>query len=91
MATFVLIHGAWHGGWSWWKTAPLLRHAGHRVLAPSLTGLGEREHLAALLPPAAVNLDLHVRDVVALLDAEDLLDVIHSGSRLRRHGHHGRR
>ena len=76
MATFVLIHGAWHGGWSWWKTAPLLRKAGHRVLAPSLTGLGEREHLAALLPPAAINLDLHVRDVVAVLNAEDLTDVI---------------
>lgn len=76
MATFVLIHGAWHGGWSWWKTAPLLRRAGHRVLAPSLTGLGEREHLAALLPPAVINLDLHVRDVVSLLNAEDLTDVV---------------
>ena len=76
MATFVLIHGAWHGGWSWWKTAPILRQAGHRVLAPSLTGLGERQHLAAFMPPAAVNLDLHIRDVVSLLDAEDLHDVI---------------
>ena len=76
MATFVLIRGAWHGGWSWWKTAPLLCQAGHSVLAPSLTGLGERQHLAALLPPAAINLDLHVRDVVAVLDAEDLTDVI---------------
>ena len=76
MATFVLIHGAWHGGWSWWKTAPLLHQAGHRVLAPSLTGLGEREHLAALMPPAAINLDLHVRDVASLLHAEDLADVI---------------
>ena len=76
MATFVLIHGAWHGGWSWWKTAPLLRQAGNSVLAPSLTGLGEREHLAAMLPPAAINLDLHVRDVVSLLNAEDLTDVI---------------
>ena len=76
MATFVLIHGAWHGGWSWWKTAPLLRRAGHRVLAPSLTGLGEREHLAAFLPPAVINLDLHVRDVTSLLHAEDLTDVI---------------
>lgn len=76
MPNFVLIHGAWHGGWSWWKTAPLLGQAGHRVLAPSLTGLGEREHLAALMPPAAINLDLHIRDVVALLNAEDLSDVI---------------
>lgn len=76
MSTFVLIHGAWHGGWSWWKTAPLLGQAGHRVLAPSLTGLGERQHLAAFMPPAAINLDLHIRDVVALLHAEELNDVI---------------
>ena len=76
MATFVLIHGAWHGGWSWWKTAPLLNGAGHRVLAPSLTGLGERQHLAALMPPAAINLDLHIGDVVALLQAEDLTEVV---------------
>ena len=76
MATFVLIHGAWHGGWSWWKTAPLLEQAGHRVLAPSLTGLGEREHLAALMPPAVINLDLHIADVVSLLRAEDLSEVI---------------
>ena len=76
MATFVLIHGAWHGGWSWWQTAPLLRQAGHRVLAPSLTGMGERQHLAALMPPAAINLDLHVSDVVSLLHAEDLSGVI---------------
>ena len=76
MATFVLIHGAWHGGWSWWKTSPLLRQAGHVVLAPSLTGLGERQHLAALMPPAAINLDLHIRDVVSLFQAEDLTDVI---------------
>ena len=76
MATFVLIHGAWHGGWSWWKTAPLLWEAGHRVLAPSLTGLGERQHLAGLMPPAVINLDLHVRDVVSLLHAEDLEEVV---------------
>lgn len=76
MATFVLIHGAWHGGWSWWKTAPLLREAGHRALAPSLTGLGERQHLASLLPPAVINLDLHIRDVASLLDAEDMTEVM---------------
>ena len=58
------------------RLAPLLRQAGHRVLAPSLTGLGEREHLAALLPPAVINLDMHVRDVVALLEAEDLTEVV---------------
>ena len=76
MATFVLIHGAWHGGWCWWKTAPLLRGAGHHVYAPSLTGLGDRQHLARLIPPAVLNLDLHVRDIVQLLDANDLSEVI---------------
>jgi pimeloyl-ACP methyl ester carboxylesterase len=41
MATFVLIHGAWHGGWCWKRVTPLLRAAGHEVYAPTLTGLGE--------------------------------------------------
>ena len=76
MATFVLIHGAWHGGWCWWKTAPLLRRAGHSVLTPSLTGLGDREHLARLIPPAALNLDLHIRDIAQLLEAHDINDAI---------------
>ena len=76
MATFVLVHGAWHGGWCWWKTAPLLRDAGHRVLTPSLTGLGDREHLARLMPPAILNLDLHVQDIARLMEANDLADVI---------------
>ena len=76
MATFVLIHGAWHGGWCWWKTAPLLRAAGHSVLTPSLTGLGDRQHLARLIPPAALNLDLHISDIAGLLESHDLNDAI---------------
>lgn len=68
MATFVLIHGAWHGGWCWARVAPLLRAAGHAVYAPTLTGLGERSHL---LTPA-VNLDTHARDVANVLEFEDL-------------------
>ena len=44
--TFVLIHGAWHGGWCWCRVVPLLRRAGHEVLTPSLTGLGDRAHLS---------------------------------------------
>ena len=76
MSTFVLVHGAWHGGWCWWKTAPLLRDAGHHVHTPSLTGLGDREHLARLIPPAVLNLDLHIRDIVQLLDSADLSDVV---------------
>ena len=76
MATFVLIHGAWHGGWCWWKTAPLLRQAGHLALTPSLTGLGGRQHLAALLPPAVLNLDLHIQDILSLLESHDLENAI---------------
>ena len=45
MATFLLIPGAWHGGWCWRKLTPHLRAAGHEVCTPSLTGLGERSHL----------------------------------------------
>ena len=45
MATFVLVRGAWHGGWCWKRVAALLRRAGHEVLTPTLTGLGERAHL----------------------------------------------
>ena len=46
MATYVLVHGAWHGGWCWKKMMPLLRAAGHEVVVPTLTELGERAHLA---------------------------------------------
>lgn len=76
MATFILIHGAWHGGWCWWKVAPRLRNAGHTVLAPSLTGLGDRQHLAPLLPPGLLNLDLHIRDIARLLESRDARNAI---------------
>jgi pimeloyl-ACP methyl ester carboxylesterase len=72
MATFVLVHGGAHGGWCYGKVGPLLRQAGHEVHAPTLTGLGERSHLVS----PAVDLDLHIRDVVAVLHYEDLSDVI---------------
>ncbi|WP_433279932.1 alpha/beta fold hydrolase [Pseudonocardia xinjiangensis] len=72
MSTFVLLHGAWHGGWVWRRVAAQLRTAGHEVLAPTLTGISDRAHL---LSPA-VGLDTHVRDVVALLDAEGSSDVV---------------
>src|SRR5262249_44724963 len=45
MTTFVLVHGAWHGGWCYKRVARLLRQAGHEVYTPTLTGLGERAHL----------------------------------------------
>jgi pimeloyl-ACP methyl ester carboxylesterase len=72
VATFVLLHGAWHGGWAWRKVEPYLRSAGHEVLTPTLTGVSDRAHL---LSPA-VGLDTHVTDVVALLDAEGASDVV---------------
>ncbi len=72
MATFVLVHGAWHGGWCWRKVTPLLRAAGHEAYAPTLTGLGERAHL---LSPA-IDLDTHIQDVVNVLEYEELTDVI---------------
>jgi len=72
MTTFVLVHGAWHGGWKWRFVAPILRRAGHDVFTPTLTGLGERAHLAR----PGIDLDLHVQDVVALLEMEDLREVV---------------
>ena len=72
MSTFVLIHGAWHGGWCWRKVEPLLRQSGARVYAPSLSGMGERSHLTRYIDPAAINLDLHIEDVTKLLESEGL-------------------
>ena len=43
--TFVLLHGAWHGGWCWERVADILRGRGHAVTTPTQTGLGERRHL----------------------------------------------
>ena len=71
MATFVLVHGAWHGGWCWRKLTPRLRAAGHEVLTPTLTGLGERVHLAH----AEIGLSLHIEDIVNVLEFEGLRDV----------------
>src|ERR687885_315704 len=72
MATYVLVHGGWHGGWCWRKVVPLLRRHGHEVYTPTLTGLGERSHLAHPL----VDLETHVTDVVNVLFYEDLREVI---------------
>ena len=72
MATYVLVHGGGHGGWCYRKVAALLRQAGHDVYTPTMTGLGERSHLVS----SNVDLDLHVRDIAAVLHYEDLNDVI---------------
>src|SRR5258705_3716551 len=72
MATFVLVHGGWHGGWCWQKVIPFLEAAGHEVYAPTLTGLAER---AAELSPD-IGLDTHIQDVVGLLQEKNLHGVI---------------
>ena len=69
--TFVLLHGAWHGGWCWQFAADILRSRGHRVTTPTQTGLGERRHLMS----AEITLDTFVEDLVNHILAEDLTDI----------------
>ena len=75
MATFVLVPGFWLGGWAWRDVTETLRAAGHSVYPVTLTGLGERVHLAG----PQVNLDTHIADVVNLIRYEELHDVILAG------------
>ena len=75
--TFVLVHGAWHGGWCWRRVADLLQAGGHKVFAPTLSGLGERSHLLS----KDINLDTHITDIANVFKWEDLSDsclVVHS-------------
>jgi len=72
MATIVVAHGAWSGGWAWRKMRAIWTAAGHEVWTPTLTGLGERGHLAS----PTVDLETHIRDIVGLLDCEDLQEVV---------------
>ena len=76
MATFVLVHPAWFGGWCWEKLAPLLLDAGCEVCTPTLTGLGDRIHLAT----PEVGLATHIEDVVQTMTYADLADVILVGN-----------
>lgn len=75
MATYLLVHGAWHGGWCWRRVADILRARGHQVHTPTLTGLGERAHLAT----PEICLDTHIDDVLGVLDSEELDDVVLCG------------
>lgn len=70
--TFVLVHGAWHGGWCWRRVSDRLERKGHKVFAPSLTGLGDRSHL---LTPQ-VNVTTHITDIASLIGFEDLRDIV---------------
>lgn len=75
MTTFVLVHGAWHGGWCYRDTARALRAAGHDVFAPTHTGVGERAHQGA----ENITLETHIRDVCGVIEAEELYDVVLCG------------
>ncbi|MFJ3713505.1 alpha/beta fold hydrolase [Streptomyces sp. NBC_01267] len=72
MSTYLLVHGAWHSGECWERVVPLLTSAGHRVIAPSLTGFGDKAHL---LGPE-VGLDTHADDIARLITTEDLTEVV---------------
>jgi pimeloyl-ACP methyl ester carboxylesterase len=80
MATYVLVHGAWHGAWCWRRVARLLRSAGHDVFTPTLTGVGERSHL---LNPT-INVDTHILDIVNEMKWQELTGVVLVG-----HSHGG--
>jgi pimeloyl-ACP methyl ester carboxylesterase len=72
MADFVLVHGAWHGGWCWREVVRTLAVAGHRAHAATLTGLGERAHLMSPL----ITLETHISDVLNAIEAEEMRDVV---------------
>jgi pimeloyl-ACP methyl ester carboxylesterase len=70
--TIVFVHGAWGGGWQYSKVQPLLEKAGHTVYRPTMTGLGERVHLAG----PEVGLSTHIEDIVKVLEFEDLHEIV---------------
>ena len=72
MSTFVLVHGAWGGAWIWRRILGPLRAAGHEVHAVTLTGDGERAHLRR----PDISLQVHIDDVLGLVAAEELDDVV---------------
>lgn len=70
--TFLLVHGAWHGGWCWRRVSDLLEKRGHKVFAPTMTGLGERSHLL----DGKINLSTHVTDIANVIKWEGLKDFV---------------
>ena len=69
---FVLVHGSWHGGWCWKKLTPYLVKKGHTCFAPTLSGMGERFHIAT----PNMGLSVHIQDIANLLEFEDLNNVV---------------
>jgi len=75
MATFVLVHGAWHGGWCWSRVRSALQAKGHQFFTPTLTGIADRSHQLS----NDINLTTHARDVANLMVWEELTDVVLCG------------
>src|SRR5580658_10519078 len=75
MATFVLVHGAWHGSWCWKRVRGALQKQGHEVFTPTLSGVGERSHLLT----QQIDLDTHTLDVLNLIQWEELDDIVLCG------------
>jgi pimeloyl-ACP methyl ester carboxylesterase len=75
MATYVLVHGAWGGGWKYARVAERLRKRGHLVFTPTLTGAGERSHLLS----GDINLTTHVTEIRNVIRYEDLSGVVLAG------------
>ena len=71
-ATFLVCHGAWSAGWAWKKMHPLMQAAGHRLVTPTYTGLGERAHLAN----PSIDLETHIQDILNVIKYEDLRDIV---------------
>jgi pimeloyl-ACP methyl ester carboxylesterase len=70
--TFLVCHGAWSAGWAWKKMHPLMQAAGHRLVTPTYTGLGERAHLAH----PGIDLNSHIEDMLNVIKYEDLRDIV---------------
>ena len=71
-STFLVCHGAWSAGWAWKKMHPLMAAAGHRLVSPTYTGLGERAHLAN----PSIDLETHIQDILNVIRYEDLREVV---------------
>lgn len=72
MTTYVLVHGAWHGGWCWRRLTDILRARGHRVFEPTLSGVGSRAHEAT----PAIGVYTHAADVAGLVEMEEINDIV---------------
>ena len=72
MTLYLVCHGAWSAAWAWKKMRAPLADAGHTLITPTYTGLGERGHLAS----PAIDLETHIADMLGVIETEDLADIV---------------